>query len=324
MYKNDRIIEKQLEENNKNKVINPLDIKSKNNKKELSFQKCRLAINIILSIILIIVLIYAFATYNPQWRMFYFLASWSYLMNIYYILSVTTIDFFCLTFNKFFKCYNSFIRDYYIRICFPFGITAVFIYWELVLMGSNFQKVGDDPIDISESIFLNGFQQFFLFFDMFTATHIYKNTRIYDIIILTIIIAIYYLIVSTGKYLEFYEPYDFMKRSEVRQIIAVAIIVYVLLLNGYIAFDLLAFYFFDREDDKIIDSSFYEDKNASSRQTYFNSLYEKDYFGNQTAIFNGFNAHYKESKIANETTQININNENINNKNNNNINKIYK
>ena len=323
MYKNDRIIERQLEENNKNKVINPLDIKSKNNKKELSFQKCRLAINIILSIILIIVLIYAFATYNPQWRMFYFLASWSYLMNIYYILSVTTIDFFCLTFNKFFKCYNSFIRDYYIRICFPFGITATFIYWLLILMGTNFQKIENDPEYISKSIFLNGFQQFFLFFDMFTVSHIYKNTRIYDIIILTIIIAIYYVIVSTGKYLNIYEPYEFMKRSKIRQIVAVAIIVYTLLLNGYIVFDLLAFYFFDYEY-KNYDSYIYEDKNATYRQVCFNSLFDKEYLGNQTTISNDVNAQYKQSKIANETTQININNENINNKDNNNINKLYK
>ena len=322
MSKNDRIIAKQLEEKNRDKILNPLSIKSKNNKKDLSYQKCRLSINIILSLILIIILIYALATYNPQWRIFYFLASWSYLMNIYYILSVTIIDFFSIVFNKFFKFYNSFIRDYYIRICIPFGIAEVFIYWELVLMGQSFQKLEDNPDDISKSIFLNGIQQLFLFFDMFTASHIYKQNRIYDIIILTIIIFIYYLIVSTGKYLEIYEPYEFMKRSEVRQIVAVAIIVYTLLLNGYIVFDLLAFYFFDKEYDKIIDSSIFEDKTITSRQININSLFEKEYLGNQTTIFNDFDALYKKTKIENETTQININNENINNKSNNNNNII--
>ena len=302
----------QIEGNFKKEIIKPLSIKSKNIKKDLRIQVFRLIINMILSIILIVIFIYAWITYNPQWRIFFYLASWSYLMNIYYIISVTIIDFFFLVFNKYFIEYNNFIRNYYIRICVPFAITSAFVFWELVLMGKNFKRIKHGPYDICESIFLNGFEQFFLFFDMFTARHIYKYNRINDIIILTIIIAIYYLLLSIGKYLYIYEPYEFMNRSDVRQIIGSGIIVYILLLNGYIVFDLLAFYFFEKENDIIIYSIIDENKNnITSIQTL--STYDKS-LTNQSNIFM-FKTQLKESNIPNEITELN-NNDKINNNNN--------
>ena len=212
---------------------NPMSIKeiiNKNNshqsifKDKINIQLIRLVINICLSLILFVVIIYVLITYNPQWRIFCFLTSWSYILSIYYIISVTIIDFF--------------------SICTPFSITSVFIFWELVLLGEDFQEIGDNARKIGENIFLNGVVLLFLFFDMFAAPHIYKYNRINDIIILTLFIAFYYLIVTLNKYLKIYEPYEFMKMSDVRQIIGVWIICYVLLLNGYLVFDLLSYQFF--------------------------------------------------------------------------------
>ena len=110
-----------------------------------------------------------------------------------------------------------------------------------------------------------------LFFDMFASHHIYKYNRINDIIILTLIIAVYYLLICFGKYLKIFEPYSFMPRSDVRQISGVGIIVYVLLLNGYIVFDLLAYCYF--EDENVNINLFcYEDKNdLSSRLNSINN-----------------------------------------------------
>ena len=275
MIKNDRKIIKNSLKNTKSIVIKPINIKYKVIKEDLNILKLRFSINTILSIILLAVLIYVLATYNSHWKLFFYLASWSYLMNIYYIISVTFIDFIYLIYNKFLKSYNNFVRNYFIRICFPFGLMSVSVYWELVLLGKNFQKFEHGINDICANIFLNGIVQLFLFFDMFASHHIYKYNRINDIIILTIIIAIYYLLVCLGKYLDIFEPYNFLPKSDVRQICGAGIIVYVLLLNGYIVFDLLAFCYF--EDKNVnINISCYEDKNELSSR--LNSINNSTFF----------------------------------------------
>lgn len=275
MIKNDRQIIKNSLKNTKSIVIKPINIKYKVIKEDLNILKLRFSINTILSIILLAVLIYVLATYNSHWKLFFYLASWSYLMNIYYIISVTFIDFIYLIYNKFLKSYNNFVRNYFIRICFPFGLMSVSVYWELVLLGKNFQKFEHGINDICANIFLNGIVQLFLFFDMFASHHIYKYNRINDIIILTIIIAIYYLLVCLGKYLDIFEPYNFLPKSDVRQICGAGIIVYVLLLNGYIVFDLLAFCFFEDENVNI-NISCYEDKNELSSR--LNSINNSTFF----------------------------------------------
>ena len=275
MIKNDRQIIKNSLTNSKTIVIKPINIKYKVIKEDLNILKLRFSINTILSIILLAVLIYVLATYNSHWKLFFYLASWSYLMNIYYIISVIFIDFIYLIYNKFLKSYNNFVRNYFIRICFPFGLMSVSVYWELVLLGKNFQKFEHGINDICANIFLNGIVQLFLFFDMFASHHIYKYNRINDIIILTIIIAIYYLLVCLGKYLDIFEPYNFLPKSDVRQICGAGIIVYVLLLNGYIVFDLLAFCYFEDENVNI-NISCYEDKNELSSR--LNSINNSTFF----------------------------------------------
>ena len=297
MIKNDRQIIKNSLTNSKTIVIKPINIKYKVIKEDLNILKLRFSINTILSIILLAVLIYVLATYNSHWKLFFYLASWSYLMNIYYIISVTFIDFIYLIYNKFLKSYNNFVRNYFIRICFPFGLMSVSVYWELVLLGKNFQKFEHGINDICANIFLNGIVQLFLFFDMFASHHIYKYNRINDIIILTIIIAIYYLLVCLGKYLDIFEPYNFLPKSDVRQICGAGIIVYVLLLNGYIVFDLLAFCFFEDENVNI-NISCYEDKNELSSR--LNSINNSTFF-DENLTFQPINI----KKIQDNSSQLN-------------------
>lgn len=279
MIKNDKQIIEKTELNpikNKNRCIN---INSKEKiEKEFFTRIFILIINIIFSIILLVVFIYALISYNPQWRLLYYLSSWSYLLIIYYIISVTIIDLNYLILNKFFTSYDNFIRNYFIRLCFPFGITSTFVYWELVLLGKNFQHIDYDAYDISVSIFLNGIIQLFLFFDMFVSHHQYKHNRINDIIILTILLVCYYLIVTIAKILYIFEPYNFMGRSDVRQIIGIGIIIYVLLLNGYLVFDLLALSLFEKENDSIKNSFKKEDK---SEKIF------REYIYNESTIENG-------------------------------------
>ena len=297
MIKNDRQIIKNSLKNTKSIVIKPINIKYKVIKEDLNILKLRFSINTILSIILLAVLIYVLATYNSHWKLFFFFLSWSYLMNIYYIISVTFIDFIYLIYNKFLKSYNNFVRNYFIRICFPFGLMSVSVYWELVLLGKNFQKFEHGINDICANIFLNGIVQLFLFFDMFASHHIYKYNRINDIIILTIIIAIYYLLVCLGKYLDIFEPYNFLPKSDVRQICGAGIIVYVLLLNGYIVFDLLAFCYFEEENVNI-NISCYEDKNELSSR--LNSINNSTFF-DENLTFQPINI----KKIQDNSSQLN-------------------
>jgi hypothetical protein len=284
MIKNEKQI---LENTNSNIKTNIKSIKKHSKKiiEQKSIQIYRLIMNIIFSFIMIAAMIDALVTYKPQWRMFYFLSSWSFVMSAYYIISVTIIELFREISHKFFKKYNSFIRNYFIRICVPFSITAVFVYWELVLLGSDFEKVGDDSYDYFVAIFLNGMILVFLFFDMFAAYHIYKHNRVNDLLILTIIIICYYLLLCLGKYLNFYEPYDFMARSDVRQIVGVGIIVYLLLLNGYIVFDLLAYCCFKHQKEEIANETIL-DNEMNSRQLYeASNLFDKtDYILNYKDI----------------------------------------
>lgn len=156
-------------------------------------------------------------------------------------------------------------------------------------MGSNFQKVSG-VYDIYKNIFLNGIVLLFLFFDMFTSHHIYKYNKIYDISILTFIILFYYLILCLGKYKNIFQPYDFMFISDVRQIIGTGIIIYVLLLNGYIIFDLSAYYFFVNENNEKFKG---EDENdISLRHTLYNS--DTEILVNHSFKLNDFASHLKE------------------------------
>ena len=64
--------------------------------------------------------------------------------------------------------------------------------------------------------------------------------KIFDLIIISIMTAVYFVILGFGKYKFDYQPYDFMEMSNVRQIAGAAILIYIGVLDGYVVFVLIA------------------------------------------------------------------------------------
>ena len=256
----------------------------------------RIIINIIFSLILIATFCLLWTSYSPVWKIFFFLTVWSFWSNTFYIITITVIDL--LSYNNYKKCekFNSFIRNDLIRIIFPFSVSTIVIYWELVLLGDKFQGIGHSMLDICKSFFLHGLVLVFMCFDVFSSKHINKkNNCSKDIIIISIIMAIHFAVVIFCKEVLDTHSYDFLIIADVRQIIASFIIIYLLVLNGYIVFYLISDNFFLKEEieenynknikergsgDKLKDSEdkddFTFDKlNANTNRNYFKSEQNK-------------------------------------------------
>ena len=224
-----------------------------NKKEDASIEKrlflARIIINIIFSLILIATFCLLWTSYSPVWKIFFFLTVWSFWSNTFYIITITVIDL--LLYNNYKKCekFNSFIRNDLIRIIFPFSISTIVIYWELVLLGDKFQGIGHSMLDICKSFFLHGLVLVFMCFDVFSSKHINKkNNCSKDIIIISIIMAIHFAVVIFCKEVLNTHSYDFLIIADVRQIIASFIIIYLLVLNGYIVFYLISDNFFLKEE----------------------------------------------------------------------------
>ena len=222
-------------------------------KEDASIEKrlflARIIINIIFSLILIATFCLLWTSYSPVWKIFFFLTVWSFWSNTFYIITITVIDL--LLYNNYKKCekFNSFIRNDLIRIIFPFSISTIVIYWELVLLGDKFQGIGHSMLDICKSFFLHGLVLVFMCFDVFSSKHINKkNNCTKDIIIISIIMAIHFAVVIFCKEVLNTHSYDFLIIADVRQIIASFIIIYLLVLNGYIVFYLISDNFFLKEE----------------------------------------------------------------------------
>lgn len=215
-------------------------------KKERRITYFKLGINSLISILLIVFIIFIPIIYEKKWKIFFFMTLWSFAMNSYYIISVTIIDWihFIKNDKKLCFCYNNFIRNIYLKICFPFSISIVFLYWLLILLGDDFEYRGRDAIDTASGLFFHGMILIFLLFDIFTEVHINKINYFWDLLIISILIFIYFIILGIGKYAGDYEPYDFMEISSLRQIIGAAILIYISILDGYVVFNLIANKFF--------------------------------------------------------------------------------
>ena len=256
----------------------------------------RIIINIIFSLILIATFCLLWTSYSPVWKILFFLTVWSFWSNTFYIITITVIDL--LSYNNYKKCekFNSFIRNDLIRIIFPFSVSTIVIYWELVLLGDKFQGIGHSMLDICKSFFLHGLVLVFMCFDVFSSKHINKkNNCSKDIIIISIIMAIHFAVVIFCKEVLDTHSYDFLIIADVRQIIASFIIIYLLVLNGYIVFYLISDNFFLKEEieenynknikkggsgDKLKDSEdkddfTYDKLNANTIRNYFKSEQNK-------------------------------------------------
>ena len=221
------------------------------NGKEKKITCFKLVMNTFVSLVLFVLLIYIPKTYKKKWKIFFFMTLWSYFMNSYYIISVTIIDWICFIKknSQVCSCYNNFVRNLYLRICFPFAVSIVFLYWMLILLGDDFEYRGRDLSDTAIGIFFHGIILIFLLFDMFTARHINKKNYYWDVLILTILVCIYYVILGIGKYSLDYNPYDFMEMSNIRQIIGACILIYIAIMDAYVLLNILANRFFEQEDE---------------------------------------------------------------------------
>ena len=262
----------------------------------------RIIINIIFSLILIATFCLLWTSYSPVWKIFFFLTIWSFWSNTFYIITITVIDL--LLYKNYKKCekFNSFIRNDLIRIIFPFSISTIVIYWELVLLGDKFQGIGHSMLDICKSFFLHGLVLVFMCFDVFSSKHINKkNNCSKDIIIISIIMAIHFAVVIFCKEVLNTHSYDFLIIADARQIIASFIIIYLLVLNGYIVFYLISDNFFLKEEieenynknfkeggsgDKLKDSEDKDDLTFAKLNAFTNRKYKKYLKSEQNKIKN--------------------------------------
>ena len=225
----------------KNKIQNNLSYISDKLKKEKKINIFRIIINCIFSVFILALVYFVINNYEKKYYMAYYLTIWTFFMNGFYIVSVTAIDLTRLIKNtEYCVSYNNFVRKHYIRICFPFSLSIVFLFWMLILLGDEFQFNSRDLMDFLINFCFHGLQFVFLLYDTLSYPHQVSINKLRDFIIISIITAIYFVILGLGKYAFNYQPYDFMTMSNVRQIAGAAILIYIAILDGYVVFILIA------------------------------------------------------------------------------------
>ena len=225
----------------KNKIQNNLSYISDKLKKEKKINIFRIIINCIFSVFILALVYFVINNYEKKYYMAYYLTIWTFFMNGFYIVSVTAIDLTRLIKNtEYCVSYNNFVRKHYIRICFPFSLSIVFLFWMLILLGDEFQFNSRDLMDFLINFCFHGLQFVFLLYDTLSYPHQVSINKLRDFIIISIITAIYFVVLGLGKYAFNYQPYDFMTMSNVRQIAGAAILIYIAILDGYVIFVLIA------------------------------------------------------------------------------------
>jgi hypothetical protein len=226
----------------------------------------RIIINAIFSIILIVAFCLVWTSITPAWKIFFLLTIWSFWANTFYIIAITIIDILLYKGHTNYEKCNNFIRNDLIRIILPFSISTIVIYWELVLLGENYQSIENSVLDYCKSFFIHGLVLAFMCFDIFTVKHINKKSLCKrDILIISIIMAVHLALVIFCKEVLNEFPYDFLMIADKRQVIASCIILYVLVLNGYIAFYLISEHCFEKEEIDNDDDNYIQDDDSGDK-----------------------------------------------------------
>ena len=274
--------DKEKENDNENDL---LEDDNKKIKKESKISIMKMFINCAISIFILVLTFFVINNYDKKWQMPFYLTLWSFFMNAYYIISITIIDLIRLFKNSAYCiCYNDFVRNKYLRICFPFSISIVFLYWLLILLGDEFEYNSRSLLDNLIAFCFHGLIFIFLLFDTFSYPHINKKNNIYfDFLLITCMTLVYFIILGFGKYMEIYEPYDFMLMSSVRQMAGAAFLIYIAILDGYIVFVIISNKYFLQENEEENLNEGNKNRDGTPPYKIFNSgmkrkdvIYEKD------------------------------------------------
>ena len=286
----------------------------------------RIIINVIFSIILIVAFCLVWTSYTPVWKIFFLLTIWSFWANTFYIIAITITDILLYKGYKNCEKFNLFIRNNLIRLILPFSISTIIIYWELVLLGQNYQSIENSVLDYCKNFFIHGLVLAFMCFDIFTTKHINKKSLCKrDVLIISIIMIVHLASVIFCKEVLNEFPYDYLMIADIRQLFASCIILYVLVLNGYIAFYLISDNCFEKEELNDINDNYNQDDDSGDILKFNEENDEQispDSSKKMTLSNNENNSNKNQEKMSinNNNEKIkdnlnsNINNENIINK----------
>ena len=213
----------------------------------------KILIYISISLILLITFICAWVLIEIKWQLFFYLTFWSFWLNEFYISTLTICDileFFSFSFSSKLIFIQKFLRNDFLKLIFPFSFAICLLFWLLVILGEEFQSV-DGIKEFLIAILLHGIIFFFLIVDIIFYNHVYKPKKIFfDILIITIIYFFYLVLLIIGKYGLNFNTYDFMIYCRWNHLIVCAILIYIVILNGYAIFHLIAYYNFEKEMEK--------------------------------------------------------------------------
>ena len=151
-------------EANNNKTFNILSDISKNIKKEQKIGKIRTLINLVFCLFIFVLAYFVINNYEEKWKIAYYLTLWSFFMNSFYVVSVTAIDITRIIKNyEYCVIYNNFIRKHFLRICFPFALSIIVLFWILILLGDDFQFNSRTLFDYLVNFCFHGLQIFFYY-----------------------------------------------------------------------------------------------------------------------------------------------------------------
>ena len=210
----------------------------------------KILIYISISIILLITFICAWVLIEIKWQLFFYLTFWSFWLNEFYITTLTICDsfeFFNIFYSKTITIIQNFLRNNFLNLIFPFSFAICLLFWLLVILGDEFQAM-DGIKETLIAILLHGIIFIFIIIDIIFYKHVIKPKKIFfDIFLIPIIFVFYLILLLIGKYCLNFDTYDFMIYCRFNHLIVCAILIYIVILNGYAIFHLIGFYFFEKD-----------------------------------------------------------------------------
>ena len=197
----------------------------------------KLILNTIFSLCLIATSIVCWFFVDKAWKIFLFLTLWSSFSIMIYIVCFTIYDYteYFHKQNQTITKMNYFIRNHYVRICIPYSIAVVLLFWTLVIMGDEFFNF-NSGIKALRSCYLHGFICIFACVDLFISEHLYFKYYGWDILTITIVYMCYISVIASVKFVVGINAYPFMEIANVRQCIGAALIIYMIILGSYALF----------------------------------------------------------------------------------------